>query len=92
MTAVMLNTRFYLYYAGRKGRAGSWTTIENGSYPVWFRRDQIKNYPRAVNHSIIPELGEKSMYINHKNRNHFEACHDCGLDLTKVSVPLRNVI
>ena len=83
MTAVMLNTRFYLYYAGRKGRAGSWTTIENGSYPVWFRRDQIKNYPSVVNHSIIPELGEKSMYINHKNRNHFEACHDCGLDLTR---------
>ena len=83
MTAVMLNTRFYLYYAGRKGRAGSWTTIENGSYPVWFRRDQIKNYPTVVNHSIIPELGEKSMYINHKNRNHFEACHDCGLDLTR---------
>ena len=83
MTAVMLNTRFYLYYAGRKGRAGSWTTIENGSYPVWFRRDQIKNYPRVVNHSIIPELGEKSMYINHKNSNHFEACHDCGLNLTR---------
>ena len=94
MTAVMLNTRFYLYYAGRKGRAGSWTTIENGSYPVWFRRDQIKNYPRVVNHAIIPELGEKSMYINHKNRNHFEACHDCGLDLklTKIPVPLRKVI
>ena len=79
MTAVMLNTRFYLYYAGRKGQAGSWTTIENGSYPVWFRRDQIKNYPRGVNHAIIPELGERSMYINHKNRNHFEACHDSGL-------------
>ena len=92
MTAVMLNTRFYLYYAGRKGRAGSWTTIRNGSYPVWFRRDQIKNYSRVVNHAIIPELGEKSMYINHKNRNHFEACHDCGLDLTKVSVPLIKVI
>ena len=92
MTAVMLNTRFYLYYAGRKGRAGSWTTIENGSYPVWFRRDQIKNYPTIVNHSIIPELGGKSMYINHKNRNHFEACHDCGLDLTKIPVPLRKVI
>ena len=90
MTAVMLNTRFYLYYTGRKGRAGSWTTIENGSYPVWFRRDQIKNYSRVVNHTIIPELGERSMYINHKNRNHFEACHDCGLDLTKVSVPLKN--
>ena len=81
MTAVMLNTRFYLYYKGRKGRAGSWTSIESGSYPVWFRRDQIRNYPRGVNHAIIPELGEQSLYINHKNRNHFETCHDLGLEV-----------
>ena len=81
MTAVMLNTRFYLYYKGRKGRAGSWTSIESGSYPVWFRRDQIKNYPERVNSVIIPELGEKSLYIYHKNRNHFETCHDQGLNI-----------
>ena len=81
MTAVMLNTRFYLYYKGRKGRAGSWTSIESGSYPVWYRRDQIRNYPRGVNHAIIPELGEQSLYINHKNRNHFETCHDLGLEI-----------
>ena len=81
MTAVMLNTRFYLYYKGRKGRAGSWTSIESGSYPVWFRRDQIRNYPENVNRAIIPELGEQSLYINHKNRNHFETCHDLGLDI-----------
>ena len=81
MTAVMLNTRFYLYYKGRKGRAGSWTSIESGSYPVWFRRDQIRNYPENVDRSIIPELGEQSLYINHKNRNHFETCHDLGLDI-----------
>ena len=81
MTAVMLNTRFYLYYKGRKGRAGSWTSIESGSYPVWFRRDQIKNYPERVNRAIIPELGEKSLYIYHKNRNHFETCHDLGLNI-----------
>ena len=81
MTAVMLNTRFYLYYKGSKGRAGSWTSIESGSYPVWFRRDQIRNYPRGVNHAIIPELGEQSLYINHKNRNHFETCHDLGLEV-----------
>ena len=81
MTAVMLNTRFYLYYKGRKGKAGSWTSIESGSYPVWFRRDQIRNYPRGVNHAIIPELGEQSLYINHKNRNHFETCHDLGLEV-----------
>ena len=81
MTAVMLNTRFYLYYAGRKGRAGSWTSIESGSYPVWFRRDQIRNYPESVNRAIIPDLGEQSLYIYHKNRNHFETCHDIGLDI-----------
>ena len=81
MTAVMLNTRFYLYYKGRKGRAGSWTSIESGSYPVWFRRDQIRNYPENVNLAIIPELGEQSLYINHKNQNHFETCHDLGLDI-----------
>ena len=81
MTAVMLNTRFYLYYKGRKGRAGSWTSIESGSYPVWFRRDQIRNYPESVNREIIPELGEQSLYINHKNRNHFETCHDLGLNI-----------
>ena len=81
MTAVMLNTRFYLYYKGRKGKAGSWTSIESGSYPVWFRRDQIRNYPENVNRTIIPELGEQSLYINHKNRNHFETCHDLGLDI-----------
>ena len=81
MTAVMLNTRFYLYYKGRKGRAGSWTSIESGSYPVWFRRDQIRNYPESVNRAIIPELGEQSLYINHKNRNHFETCHDLGLEV-----------
>ena len=81
MTAVMLNTRFYLYYKGSKGRAGSWTSIESGSYPVWFRRDQIRNYPASVNREIIPELGEQSLYINHKNRNHFETCHDLGLNI-----------
>ena len=81
MTAVMLNTRFYLYYAGRKGRAGSWTSIESGSYPVWFRRDQIRNYPEGVNRAIIPDLGEQSLYIYHKNRNHFETCHEIGLDI-----------
>ena len=81
MTAVMLNTRFYLYYKGSKGRAGSWTSIESGSYPVWFRRDQIRNYPESVNREIIPELGEQSLYINHKNRNHFETCHDLGLNI-----------
>ena len=81
ITAVMLNTRFYLYYKGRKGRAGSWTSIESGSYPVWFRRDQIRNYPENVNRAIIPELGEQSLYINHKNRNHFETCHDLGLNI-----------
>ena len=81
MTAVMLNTRFYLYYKGRKGRAGSWTSIESGSYPVWFRRDQIRNYPESVNRAIIPDLGEQSLYIYHKNRNHFETCHDIGLDI-----------
>ena len=81
MTAVMLNTRFYLYYKGIKGRAGSWTSIESGSYPVWFRRDQIRNYPESVNREIIPELGEQSLYINHKNRNHFETCHDLGLNI-----------
>ena len=81
MTAVMLNTRFYLYYAGRKGRAGSWTSIESGSYPVWFRRDQMRNYPENVNRAVIPDLGEQSLYIYHKNRNHFETCHDIGLDI-----------
>ena len=81
MTAVMLNTRFYLYYKGRKGRAGSWTSIESGSYPVWFRRDQIRNYPESVNRAIIPDLGEQSLYIYHKNRNHFETCHDLGLNI-----------
>ena len=81
MTAVMLNTRFYLYYKGRKGKNGSWTSIDNGSYPVWFRRDQIRNYPGSVNPAIIPELGEQSLYINHKNRNHFETCHDLGLNI-----------
>ena len=82
MTAVMLNTRFYLYYKGRKGRAGSWTSIESGSYPVWFRRDQIRNYPESVNCAIIPDLGEQSLYIYHKNRNHFETCHNIGLDIS----------
>ena len=81
MTAVMLNTRFYLYYKGSKGKTGSWTSIESGSYPVWFRRDQIRNYPESVNREIIPELGEQSLYINHKNRNHFETCHDLGLNI-----------
>ena len=81
MTAVMLNTRFFLYYKGTKGRAGSWTSIESGSYPVWFRRDQIRNYPGSVNRAIIPDLGEQSLYIYHKNRNHFETCHDLGLDI-----------
>ena len=81
MTAVMLNTRFYLYYKGTKGRAGCWTSIESGSYPVWFRRDQIKNYPESVNRAIIPDLGEQSLYIYHKNRNHFETCHDIGLNI-----------
>ena len=81
MTAVMLNTRFYLYYAGRKGKNGSWTSIDNGSYPLWFRRDQIRNYPGSVNCEIIPELGERSLYINHKNQNHFETCHDIGLKI-----------
>ena len=81
MTAVMLNTRFYLYYAGRKGKNGSWTSIDNGSYPLWFRRDQIRNYPESVNCEIIPELGEQSLYINHKNQNHFETCHDIGLKI-----------
>ena len=81
MTAVMLNTRFNLYYKGTKGRAGSWTSIDSGSYPVWFRRDQIRNYPESVNRELIPDLGEQSLYINHKNRNHFETCHDLGLDI-----------
>ena len=53
-----------------------WTSLESGSYPVWFRRDPIRNYPENVNRAIIQDLGEQSLFIYHKNRNHFETCHD----------------
>ena len=70
MTAVMLQTRFYLYTSG-----GGWTCIDNGNYPVWSRRNEMTTYPRNVNSALIPNLSRHSMYINHLNRNHFETCH-----------------
>ena len=76
MTAVMLNTKFYLY-----STAGWAELIVNSDlYPFWSRRDTFRNYPRTVSTALIPDLTDQSMYINHKNRNHFETCHT-GLNL-----------
>ena len=71
MTAVMLNTKFYLY-----STAGWAELIVNSDlYPFWSRRDTFRNYPRTVSTALIPDLTDQSMYINHKNRNHFQTCH-----------------
>ena len=56
MTAVMLNTKFYLF------TGTSWGSIENGNYPIWHRRDQFTTYPMNVNSACIPHLSEQSMY------------------------------
>ena len=70
ITAVMLKTRFYLY-----NRNGGWSNVDAGHYPFWSKRDEMRAYPRGVNAALIPNLSEQSMYINHKNSNHFETCH-----------------
>ena len=80
MTAVMLKTRYYLYYAGE---GNGWISIDNGTNPVWSRRDQFRTYPLNVNRESIPQLSEQSIYINHKNRNHFETCHNTKLQIRR---------
>ena len=70
MTAVMLKTRYYLY-----SRNGIWQGLDDGHHPFWSSRDEFTSYPTGIDSTKIPPLSEQSMYINHKNGNHFEVCH-----------------
>ena len=70
MTAVMLNTKWYLYSPNR-----IWSSIDAGHYLFWFRRAEMTSYPSGVDVALIPNLGEQSLYINHRNGSHFETCH-----------------
>ena len=57
-----------LYYS-------SWSCIDNGFSLLWSGRSYFTLYPRNVDPTLIPSLGDQSIYINWKNNVHFEACH-----------------
>ena len=87
--AIMLKTRWYLHYpehrvVDRVTKAvhvtpNHWSIMDSVQSYLWSNRDAFTSYPRGVNVTLIPDLGDQSMYINWCNFNHFEACHN-GLE------------
>ena len=76
-TAIMLNTRWYLYtpIVDPDSRClPYWSTVEDTYF--WSVRQAFTSYPARVDNSIIPDLTDQSMYINWKNRDHFEPCQN----------------
>ena len=76
-TAIMLNTRWYLYtpIVDPNSRCRPyWSTVEDTYF--WSVRQAFTSYPARVDNSIIPDLTDQSMYVNWKNRNHFEPCQN----------------
>ena len=76
-TAIMLNTRWYLYtpIVDPDSRCRPyWSTVEDTYF--WSVRQAFTSYPARVDNSIIPDLTDQSMYINWKNRDHFEPCQN----------------
>ena len=76
-TAIMLNTRWYLYtpIVDPNSRCRPyWSTVEDTYF--WSVRQAFTSYPARVDNSIIPDLTDQSMYINWKDRNHFEPCQN----------------
>ena len=76
-TAIMLNTRWYLYtpIVDPNSRCSPyWSTVEDTYF--WSVRQAFTSYPARVDNSIIPDLTDQSMYINWKNRDHFEPCQN----------------
>ena len=76
-TAIMLNTRWYLYtpIVDPNSRCRPyWSTVEDTYF--WSVRQAFTLYPARVDNSIIPDLTDQSMYINWKNRDHFEPCQN----------------
>ena len=76
-TAIMLNARWYLYTPIVDPRSRCrpyWSTVEDTYF--WSVRQAFTSYPARVDDSIIPDLTDQSMYVNWKNRNHFEPCQN----------------
>ena len=76
-TAIMLNARWYLYTPIVDPRSRCrpyWSTVEDTYF--WSVRQAFTSYPARVDNSIIPDLTDQSMYVNWKNRNHFEPCQN----------------
>ena len=80
-TAIMLNARWYLYTPIVDPRSRCrpyWSTVEDTYF--WSVRQAFTSYPARVDNSIIPDLTDQSMYVNWKNRDHFEPCQN-GLNI-----------
>ena len=76
-TAIMLNTRWYLYTPKVDPKSTfrpCWSTVEDTYF--WSVRQAFTSYPARVDNTLIPDLTDQSMYINWKNRNHFEPCQN----------------
>ena len=76
-TAIMLNARWYLYTPIVDPRSRCrpyWSTVEDTYF--WSVRQAFTSYPARVDNSIIPDLTDQSMYVNWKNRDHFEPCQN----------------
>ena len=76
-TAIMLNTRWYLYtpIVDPNSRCRPyWSSVEDTYF--WSVRQAFTSYPARVDNSIIPDLTDQSMYVNWKNRDHFEPCQN----------------
>ena len=76
-TAIMLNARWYLYTPIVDPRSRCrpyWSTVEDTYF--WSVRQAFTSYPARVDTSIIPDLTDQSMYVNWKNRDHFEPCQN----------------
>ena len=78
ITAIMLNTRWYLFVPptrdeqGRITHPAFWQSIEDNCY-FWNMRDRFTSLP------VLPQLSKQSMYINWPGMTHFEPCQN-GLD------------
>ena len=78
ITAIMLNTRWYLFVPptcdehGKITHPGFWQSIEDNCY-FWNMRDRFISLP------FLPQLSNQSMYIDWPGMTHFEPCQN-GLE------------
>ena len=79
ITAIMLNTRWYLFVPETRDEHGKithpafWQGIEDNCY-FWNMRDRFLSLPD------LPLLSNQSMYINWPGMTHFEPCQNGLLD------------